>query len=203
MLRVMKQAVPTLTPLLRSDTQGRLLAALFLQPEREFSINALGREVAVNSVTALREVNRLVTAGFLLERRSGQNRYVRVNQHHPLFEPVREIVEWGYGPVVTLPPLLRDVEGVEEAYVYGSWAARLNGVEGPPPGDIDVLLVGYVDDADVFDFEYAARSQLRREVNVETMTPTRWRDEDDPFVGTVRSRPLVRLLPIGYDRIGM
>lgn len=199
----MKQSVPTITPLLRSDTQGRLLAALFLQPEREFSINALGREVAVNSVTALREVNRLVTAGFLLERRSGQNRYVRVNRQHPLFEPVRQIIEWGYGPVVTLPPLLREVGGIKEAYVYGSWAARLSGVEGPPPGDIDVLLVGLVDEADVFDFEYAARNQLRREVNVETITPARWGDENDPFVGTVRSRPLVRLFPTDYDRIGV
>jgi hypothetical protein len=190
----MKQSVPTLTPLLRSDAQGRLLATLFLRPDEEFSINALGREVSVSGVTALREVNRLVNANFLTERRSGRNRYVRANEAHPLFAPLRQIVEWGYGPLVALPPLIREMEGVEEAYVYGSWAARLNGVEGPPPGDIDVLLIGTVDEAEVYDFEYSARKLLRRDVNVEAMSAARWADDGDPFVRTVQSRPVVRLL---------
>lgn len=42
-----------------------------------------------------------------------------------------------------LPVPLGPVQGIAEAYVYGSWAARYEGRAGPwPVGDIDVLILG-------------------------------------------------------------
>ena len=44
-------------------------------------------------------------------------------------------------------------------------------------------------------------SQLGREVNVTYLTSQRWADTSDPFVATVRSRPLVAL-NLGQARAG-
>ena len=37
---------------------------------------------------------------------------------------------------------------MEEAYIFGSWARRYEGELGPPPADIDVLIVGDADPED-------------------------------------------------------
>lgn len=193
MLWNVKASVPTISPLLRSDVQGNLLAELLLTPARERTLTELTDAVGVTMPTVHREVDRLVTAGFLTERRSGRNRYVRANLEHPLYLPVRQIIEYAYGPRAVLPRLLAPVDRIDDAYVYGSWAARMNGEEGADPADVDVLVVGQPDRADLYDVAAAAQSQLGREVNIRSVSRDRWEAADDPFLQTVKSRPLVRL----------
>lgn len=188
-----KATVPAIAPLLRSDLQGRLLASLLLAPERERTLTEIAAAVQSSMPTVHREVERLVLSGFLTERRSGRNRYVSANTEHPLFRPVREIVEYAYGPEVILPALLADVRGVEDAYVYGSWAARMNGEAGADPADIDVLIVGKPDRAAVYDAAAEARALLGREVNMRSVSLDRWKRADEAFLRTVQSRPLVKL----------
>lgn len=188
-----KASVPLISPLLRSDVQGNLLAELLLTPTRERTLSDLVASVESTMPTVHREVGRLVDSGFLVERRSGRNRYVRANPDHPLYRPVREVVEYAYGPRAVLPRLLAPVSGIEHAYVYGSWAARMSGEEGPDPVDIDVLVVGQPDRADLLDAAATAQSELRREVNIRVVSSQRWLAADEIFLQTVKSRPLVRL----------
>ena len=46
-----------------------------------------------------------------------------------------------YGALALLPGILADVDGIEEALIYGSWAARFTGEVGADPNDIDVLVI--------------------------------------------------------------
>jgi predicted nucleotidyltransferase len=189
----MKPSVPLLAPLLRSDTQGRLLAELYLFPDRERTASQLARDVETSLPTVLRELDRMIPMGFLTERLSGRNRYVRVNAEHPLYRSVAEVVRYAYGPVALLPEILRSVDGVEEAYVYGSWAARLAGEIGSDPRDIDVILIGDPDRRAVFDASERATRQLGRETNIRAVSRSAWDAGDDLFVRTVKERPLAWL----------
>ncbi len=188
----MKPSVPTISPLLRTDVQGNLLAELLLTPE-ERTLTELALSVGSSMPTVHREVDRLVASGFLTERRSGRNRYVRANVGHPLYRPVRQIVEYSYGPRVVLPRLLARIAGVDDAYIYGSWAARMDGEQGADPADIDVLVVGRPDRADLYDAAAAAQRELGREVNIRSVSRDHWQLADDPFVQNLKSRPLVHL----------
>ncbi|OMH25431.1 hypothetical protein BKD30_05895 [Tersicoccus phoenicis] len=190
----MKPSVPALTPILRSDTQGRLLAELYVNPDEEYTATELARRAETTLPTASRELSRMVDAGFLLARVSGRNRYLRVNEQHPLYRPVSEIVRYAYGPIAVLGPLLAAVPGVDEAYVYGSWAARLSGESGPNPEDIDVLVVGdAVDFTALDDAAEVAREALGREVNPRPVSRRAWRDRDDLFLRHLHERPLVAI----------
>lgn len=189
----MKATVPVIAPLLRSDVQGALLALLLLHPDREFTLTELVRRSASTMPTLSREVDRLVASGFARERRSGRNRYIRAETAHPLYRPVRQIVEYAYGPLTILPQTLDGIPGIAEAYLYGSWAARYAGREGPDPRDVDVLLIGRPDRTEVFAAEARGRTLLGREVNIQTLSTESWRSETDPFVRTIRSRPMIRL----------
>jgi hypothetical protein len=61
----------------------------------------------------LREVNRLVEAGLLRERRAGNTRLVAANTTSPYYEPLVQILGRAYGPASAVLDELAGVEGVE------------------------------------------------------------------------------------------
>ena len=193
MILNMKASVPMISPLLRSDTQGHLLAQLLLTPKRDRTLTELAATVGTTLPTVHREVERLIESGFATERRSGRNRYISANTEHPLYTPVRQIIEYAYGPRAILPPLLAPIAGVDEAYVYGSWAARISGEPGPDQADIDVLVIGRPDRAALYDASTAASERLSRDLNIRSISRAVWDSGEDAFVQTLRSRPLVLL----------
>lgn len=103
-----------------------------------------------------------------------------------------------YGPAAVLADLLPSLDGVDEAYIYGSWAARQAGEAGPPPRDVDVLVVGDADEDDLADVALAAERRLGREVNIHRVSAKTWRSPGgDPFLTSVRSRPLYPIVEHG------
>ena len=92
----------------------------------------------------------------LRDRRQGNNRLVRANTEHPLWPLMSQIVVETYGPASLLRNLLAELAGIREAYIYGSWAGRRAGQPGPPPRDIDVLVVGNPSRTDLLDVADAA-----------------------------------------------
>jgi len=185
---------PSLLPLLRSRMQGELLALTLLHPEREYGITELADEFGVTPTAVLREVVRLVDGGILVDRRVGRSRQVRARTDTPLYRPLSDLMAVSFGPVPVLAEALSELEGVCQVYIYGSWAARYLGEPGPPPADIDVLVVGDPDPDRLFDRAEQATRQLRRDVNVHRVSVEAWESQtDDPFLTSVRERPLVQL----------
>lgn len=189
----MKPMPSLLSPLLRSDTQGRILAALYLFPERELTVSSLAKKADTSPSTVTREVDRMVESEFLNARVSGRNRYVSVNVDHPLFKPVAEVVRYAYGPLAILPGVVSGLKGMQEASIYGSWAARLNGEPGPDPSDIDVVVVGDIDRMAAYDAAQAATIACGRPVNIRAVATQDWREGSDLFLKSIRGGPLVRL----------
>ncbi len=181
-----------LLPLLRSPFQGELLAWLYLHPDESSSVADLARRFAISQSTVSREADRLVTTGLIHEERRGNMRLLRPNLDTPLARPLTELLALTYGPTAVLGGLLATIPGVREAYIYGSWAARYKGEPGPVPNDVDVLVVGDVDEDVLFDAARDAQRRLGREVNVHRVSARAWRNPaGDPFLASVRSRPLV------------
>ncbi|MCL2848517.1 MAG: hypothetical protein FWE61_00550 [Micrococcales bacterium] len=189
----MKTGPSALTPFVRSDAQGAVLAETMADPGVELSISEVARRTGLLPAVAHREVTRLVDAAVLHDRRDGNNRLVRANTDHPLWSLMSQLVIETYGPVPVLRGLLAEVPGVEHAYLYGSWAARRAGHNGPPPRDIDVLVVGSPARTDLLDVADAARARLHTEVNIHLTTTEAWAERADPFLATVASRPLTTL----------
>jgi DNA-binding Lrp family transcriptional regulator len=189
----MKPRVPTLAPMFRSDTQGRMLAALYLHSDREYRATELAIEAGVSLPTILRDIDRLVESGYVQERTSGRNRYLRVNTGHPIFEAMVAVVRYAYGPLAVLPGILEAISGVEEAYVFGSWAARYRGITGTDPKDIDVVAIGDAQRMRIYEAASEATSTLGREVNIRSVGRAEWEQPTDLFLKTVKNGPLVKI----------
>jgi DNA-binding transcriptional ArsR family regulator len=191
----MKTGSPNLLPLLRSKAQAEVLTWLVLHPQERWSISELAARTRTSPATAMREVNRLVEAGLVSSSRQGNQRMVAMRTDHALFAPLERLITLAFCPRPVLEELLADVERLEDAYIYGSWAARYLGKPGEVPRDVDVLLVGDVSGQLIDEIARVAEERLGREVNVRQIRPPRWHEPDDPdpFVKTVRSRPMVAL----------
>ncbi|HET8657987.1 MAG TPA: MarR family transcriptional regulator [Micromonosporaceae bacterium] len=192
------QARSQLLPLLRSPLLGELLAWLYLHPEEACSVTDLARKLGRSQSTVSREADRLTAAGLVREVRRGNLRLLQANSDSPLAQPLTELLTLTYGPLAVLSDLLATVPGIDEAYIYGSWAARYKGEPGPPPRDVDVLVIGEADEDDLFAAGRAAEQRLGREVNIHRVSASSWQSPGaDPFLASVRSRPLA---PVDLQR---
>lgn len=191
-VRAVRTEAPLLAPVFRSDGQASLLSALLLADD-ELSLTELADRAGVAYPTAHREVARLPDAGILVERRVGRTRLVRGNPRSPLVAPLREILTVVGGPVVLLGPELGRIEGVESAFLYGSFAARLLGVEGPNPHDVDVMVLGTPDVDAVYEACTRVEAAVRRPVNPTILTVEEFAG-DSGFLETVRSGPVVAVV---------
>ena len=182
-----------MAPLFRSDGQARLLAELFLSGVDELNVNELSERIGLAYGTVHREVGRLLEAGLLSERRVGQARYVRPDPASPLTRPVRELVLVAAGPVPLLAAALSDIDGIQAAFLYGSFAARMRGETGEAPRDIDVMVVGTPDPVAVYAACQGVGDQVGRDVNPTIMTPDEL-SEHSGFLSQVRENPTVVVL---------
>ncbi len=60
-------------------------------------------------------------------------------------DPLREILAVATRPVAMLTEELARIDGIESAFIYGSFAARMLGDAGPTPHDVDVMVIGELD----------------------------------------------------------
>lgn len=192
-LHVMQAPPPALLPLLRSRLQADLLTLVLLAPGREWSLTELAGRTGASVSSAQREMARAQDAGVVSSRRVGNTRLVTAADS-PLTGPLTELLLRSFGPRQVLAEELAGQPGIEEAFLFGSWAARYSGQPGPPPVDIDVLVIGNPDRDDLDEAAQRAGSRLAREVNVTIRSPEWWSDGGDGFHAEVSRRPLIPLL---------
>jgi predicted nucleotidyltransferase len=185
-----------LLPILRSEAQGRILATLFLSaPDEPLHVSALAERTGVPLSTVQREVDRLESSELVTSQRFAQARLVRANEAHPLADDLHSLLLKAYGPAAVLAERLDHVDKIEEAFIFGSWAARYEGQRGPPPADVDVLVIGTPAVNEVYDASARAEERLGRPVNPTIVSRDEWEARSSGFLRTLHERPLVRVLP--------
>ena len=119
--------------------------------------------------------------------------FVKPNHASPYYPELSGLLLKALGPLNVLSERLRRVAGIEDAYLFGSWARRYQGEAGPPPGDIDVVVIGDPDVDDIYDACSDVSRDLAQDVNPVILTPEEWRSKRSGFIRQVRSGPLVAL----------
>jgi predicted nucleotidyltransferase len=145
----------------------------------------------VSKSTASHEVSRLLRHGVVVEQRIGRTRLVSANRSLPWADDLQSMLAKTVGVPALLATALTEVDGIEEAWVFGSWAARFMAEPGPPPADIDVLVIGTAELRHVRSVCRHVEAQVGREVNPIVVERRAWDDADDGFMANVREGPMV------------
>jgi DNA-binding transcriptional ArsR family regulator len=190
-----KSPAPSLLPILRSQQQGEILALLLGDPDLELSLTEISRRTGAPHPSVYREVQRAEETGLVTSRKIGNVRLVRANTDSPYYAGLAEVLTRAFGVPAVLADGLRAVSGINEAYIYGSWAARHAGQNGPRPvGDIDVLVLGKPDRDRLYAAVSAAEERLGRPVQV-TVREADWlKSGSGSFHESLASRPMLKVV---------
>ena len=185
---------PSLLPILRSQQQGEILALLLGDAELELSLTELATRTGTPHPSVHREIERAESAGIVTSRKVGNTRLVRANTRSPYYAGLADVLTRAFGVPVVIAQSLRGIDGVTEAAVFGSWAARRAGQPGARPvGDIDLLVLGEPDRDGLYAALRDAEARLGRPIEV-TIRGSDWLESGTgPFHDTVANGPLVRL----------
>lgn len=189
-----KSPSPPLLPILRSQQQAELLALLLGDPELEASVSDLAERTDIPYASVHREIERAEKTGLLTSRRVGRTRLVRANTASTYYDGLSDVLTKAFGVPHLLASVLTGIDGIDQVFIYGSWAARYLGEPGPRPvGDIDVLVLGEPDRDVLFEATSPLETRLGRPVQI-TIRNARWLETGSgSFHETVTSRPLVEV----------
>ena len=189
---VEKSPTPSLLPIFRSQQQAELLALILGDPAAEHSLVELSDRTGIPYASVHREVERARAAGLVTSRLVGRTRLIRADPSSPYFIGLSDVLVKAFGVPWVLGEALTGVDGIDAAYVYGSWAARFCGDAGDRPvADIDLLVLGSLDRDELYAAARAAERRLGRAVQV-TIRPPDWlSDGEGIFHHTVAARPMV------------
>lgn len=179
-------------PLLVSEAAGDVLVALLIVGG-DWTVTELVAYTGRPRATVDRAVDQIAKSGAVrVTNRYGTTRLLAADDTSPVTAPLRSLLEVTHGPAELLAQPLSAVAGIEEAFVFGSWAARSSGVAGECPGDIDVLVVGTASVTDVALACVSAEQRLRRDVNPLVTIRENWSNPDH-FLTGVRNGPLIKI----------
>jgi predicted nucleotidyltransferase len=187
----MRTTAPQLLPLFRSHGQGRLLARIYLHEPA--TLATLARDLDLDDGGVKREADRLERAGLIRSERVGRSRILRPNDASPYYRDLYGLLLKAFGPAAIIAPELDRIEGVERAFLFGSWAARYHDEVGDDPADIDVMVIGRPSQLALAKTETELSESLGREVNIVDVSPEAWASSDSGFLREVRARPVVEL----------
>ncbi len=180
---------------LRSKTRQRLLAYYFTNPGARLHLRDLAKQIGVDPSNLSKELTRLEREGLFRSEVNGRQKYFLLNRQYPLFNEVRSIVAKTVGAVPLLAQSFNKVEGIHEAYLYGSFARD----QQVASSDIDVLVIGKPDSDALEQIVRKLERQLGREINYTVSTPKEFqlrRSRKDTFLENVWHNKRVSLLGV-------
>lgn len=146
---------------LRSQLRRKVLTFFYVNRSARVYVRQLATALAADSTNLSRELARLAREGFLRAETEGRQLYYSVNRAYPYLKPVFALLQGSVGIEPTLRRTLAGVAGIQSASLYGSFAKN----EADAASDIDLLIVGQPDQAQLAAEIRKAEQALRREIN--------------------------------------
>jgi len=160
-----------------SKTRVTLLSKLMMNSDKSFYIRELSRELNIPYSMLYREEKNLVSLGILNEERKGKVTLVSVNRDLPYFAELKSLMIKTVGLGDLMRRELLELKGIRYALIYGSFASG----EESESSDVDLLIIGNVNEGKVLASISRIEKGVRREINY-----ILWSEEE--FTKRVKSR---------------
>jgi predicted nucleotidyltransferase len=178
---------------LRSKARQQLLAYYFTNPTSRHHLRDIAERLSIDPSNLSKELGRLEREGLFRSEVSGRQKYFQLNPAYPLFDEVRKIVAKTIGAAPLIAQSLTKIEGINEAYLYGSFALN----QQDAASDIDVLVIGAPAEEVLAQSMRRLERQLGREINYTVLTRKEFearRARKDAFVADVWNKKRVSLI---------
>jgi len=181
---------------LMSKTKQKILGLLFANEDREFYIREIARLIGVSPMGAQKSLNTLEQAGIVTSQKKGIQKFYSVNKENPTYAEIKGLAIKSFGVARILKEVLGDVAGIEEAFIYGSFAKG----EVDANSDIDLFVIGDVEYNVLSKAARKAEDILGREVNFGLISEKEFFEKkkaDNPFIKDITTNKRIELIKNG------
>ena len=179
--------------LVTSRVRIDLIARFVLHPDHRYHIRGLEKILDAQYSAIWRELDNLEQAGVVLSEEEAGRRLFRMNPDYPLADELRSMFLKTVGAGDQIREALMHREGIQAAFIFGSYAEG----DADAYSDIDVMIVGKANVADVSSAASVLEVELGRPVNIMIYTLQEWNaklDAGDPFTSNLLQQPKIMIV---------
>jgi len=132
-----------------------------MNPDRSFYIRQLAKDLEIPYSMLYKEEKNLASLGIVNEEKRGKVTLVSVNKKLPYFAEIKGLITKTAGLVCLIASALSELKGIKCALVYGSLASG----EESASSDVDILIVGNVEEENVLKATSQIEEEAGREIN--------------------------------------
>ena len=178
---------------LRSEITKKLLNYFFINPHSRLYVNELSRKLDIDKRNLVKKIKELETEGIFESQARGNLKLYGINKNYHLYSEYKRIIMKTLGLEEHIRRILKQTQGVKEAYLYGSYAK--NALQAH--SDIDLLVVGKHSVIELQKNLSRLQSQIDREINSSSIDEKEFKKRlknEDPFIRGIFKQKHIRLI---------
>jgi len=163
------------------------------RPEKTYYFRELARILGKEPGVFQKDINKLVEEGILESYYEVNRHFFKLNRRYPLLDELKSIFFKTVGVKGKLQQELRKIKGIKEAFIYGSFAKG----QVKATSDIDIFVVGSVDEDELIDLITMLEKKIDREINYTLMTENELQKKikgKDSFLKNIFSQKMIKLI---------
>jgi len=147
--------------LVKSKIRRNLILLFVYNKDKEFYLSEIANMVKTSAGTTQRELNKLLLSDFITFKKKANLSIYTLNKKYSLLKEVESIVRKTYGIEVELKKVLGRINDILFAFLFGSYVT--GGLKSD--SDIDLFVIGDVDEDQVFKVMQKVEKLIGREIN--------------------------------------
>jgi len=179
--------------LTKSKIRQEILRLYFSNVSRKYYLREMERLLGYSAGNIRRELLRLCGDDFFKTQKVGNLVYYSLNQDHPLFNEIKNIVFKTIGIEASLRASLSSLKNIRVAFIFGSFASQ----NEKETSDIDVLIIGKPDMSLLNEKVRDLEQKLKREINSSVYGQTEYqakKKSKSGFIMELLKRPKIMLI---------
>jgi predicted nucleotidyltransferase len=175
-----------------SKNRAELLRLFMTNPDQSFYMQEIGRLFNKKPGVFQRTINNMHEEGILSSEYKANARYFKANKSYPLFDEFKSIVFKTVGAKGLLQEMLKKLDGIKTAFIYGSFAKDQTSAKS----DIDLFIIGNTDEDKLIGGIRKLENILRREINYCLYTREDWQKkkrQKNTFIMDILANPRIFL----------
>ncbi len=176
-----------------SKVRVKILTVFMINPEKEMFVREIERITKENINAVRRELSNLEDIGLLKSKKQGNMKYYSVNKDFPIYEELKSIILKTEGIANFINSNLSQIGEIKLAFIYGSFASG----KEDAGSDIDIFLVGKVNEDKIIKEILNLEDELSREINYVLFSEEEFEqrmNDKDTFVTNVLREPKIMII---------
>jgi predicted nucleotidyltransferase len=162
-----------LSTIISSKTKRAILKQFLSNPQQKYYVRQIALILNISVGTIHRELVKLEESGILNSENVANSRFFYVNQANPLFKELKQLIFKSEGLEGRLRELLKDLDGLKAAFIYGSFAEGKERADS----DVDLFLLGQLQENELVRKISHLELEFSREINYTIYTEDEFKKE--------------------------